>query len=108
MVDSLEDAQEETGLPGQSRFDDKTRPKTSSTANSLPPTTSFSMSPSQRRKEHLDSTKEQDLGEIKGEDDEARDDGGDFGVNAAKVSKAGVAKILGAGVICGGGIAAMR
>lgn len=35
-------------------------------------------------------------------------DGGDFGTQPAKVSRAGIAKILGAGFICGGGIAAMR
>ncbi|KAK4053883.1 hypothetical protein OIO90_003720 [Microbotryomycetes sp. JL221] len=36
------------------------------------------------------------------------DEGGDFGLRPATVSWAGVAKILGAGVICGGGIAAMH
>ncbi|KAM0791207.1 hypothetical protein ACM66B_005689 [Microbotryomycetes sp. NB124-2] len=35
-------------------------------------------------------------------------DGGDFGLRPATVSWTGIAKILGAGVICGGGIAAMH
>ena len=108
MVDSLEDVPDETEYAGQGRTDDKPRPKTSSTSNSLPPPSSFSRSASQRRKEASSTVKEQDPRDTKEEDDEIRDDGGDFGVHAAKVSKAGVAKILGAGVICGGGIAAMR
>ncbi|GAA5975721.1 hypothetical protein JCM11641_005847 [Rhodosporidiobolus odoratus] len=42
------------------------------------------------------------------EDDEDTADGGDFGVHAASVSRWGIAKVLIAGVICGGGIAAMH
>lgn len=45
------------------------------------------------------------------DDDEAEEkseDGGDFGVHAASVSRWGVAKVLLAGIVCGGGIAAMR
>ncbi|GAA5904048.1 hypothetical protein JCM6882_003811 [Rhodosporidiobolus microsporus] len=42
------------------------------------------------------------------EEDEKSEDGGDFGVNAATVSRWGVAKVLAAGVVCGGGIAAMH
>lgn len=42
------------------------------------------------------------------EDSAAAKDGGDFGTQPVKVSLAGAAKILGAGFICGGGIAAMR
>ncbi|GAA5915015.1 hypothetical protein JCM5296_003832 [Sporobolomyces johnsonii] len=41
-------------------------------------------------------------------DEDDSDDGGDFGMHSATVSKGGVAKILGAGIICGGGIAAMH
>lgn len=33
---------------------------------------------------------------------------GEFGANPARVSTGGILRILGAGVICGGGIAAMR
>lgn len=36
------------------------------------------------------------------------EDDGDFGVNPARVSAGGVIKILIAGFVCGGGIAAMR
>ncbi|BGP40448.1 hypothetical protein JCM10450v2_004430 [Rhodotorula kratochvilovae] len=42
------------------------------------------------------------------EEDEHSSDGGDFGVGAAKVSLWGVTKILLAGIVCGGGIAAMH
>ncbi|GAA5872863.1 hypothetical protein JCM8547_005721 [Rhodosporidiobolus lusitaniae] len=42
------------------------------------------------------------------EDDEASEDGGDFGVHAASLSAWGVAKVLIAGIVCGGGIAAMH
>ncbi|GAA5950722.1 hypothetical protein JCM21900_000492 [Sporobolomyces salmonicolor] len=45
---------------------------------------------------------------VDGEDEDDSDDGGDFGMHSATVSKGGVAKILGAGIICGGGIAAMH
>ncbi|KAK4702911.1 hypothetical protein P7C70_g3315, partial [Phenoliferia sp. Uapishka_3] len=39
---------------------------------------------------------------------EEDDDGGDFGLHPAKVSTVGVLTILGAGFLCGGGIAAMH
>lgn len=39
---------------------------------------------------------------------EADEDGGEFGTRPAKVSTAGIVKILAAGIIAGGGIAAMR
>ncbi|KAL8278451.1 hypothetical protein RQP46_009141 [Phenoliferia psychrophenolica] len=39
---------------------------------------------------------------------EDEDDGGDFGMHPASVSARGVVKILAAGLICGGGIAAMH
>ncbi|GAA6000073.1 hypothetical protein JCM10207_006038 [Rhodosporidiobolus poonsookiae] len=42
------------------------------------------------------------------DDDHSSADGGDFGVNAASVSRWGVIKVLMAGIVCGGGIAAMH
>ena len=42
------------------------------------------------------------------EEDDKSEDGGDFGVNSASVSRWGVFKVLMAGIVCGGGIAAMR
>lgn len=42
------------------------------------------------------------------EDEDETDDGGDFGVGGARLSASGVAKILLAGIVCGGGIAAMH
>lgn len=38
----------------------------------------------------------------------SEDDTGEFGMVPAKVSISGIAKIVGSGIICGGGIAAMR
>ncbi|KAM0753752.1 hypothetical protein T439DRAFT_377899 [Meredithblackwellia eburnea MCA 4105] len=38
----------------------------------------------------------------------SEDDGGDFGLNPTRVSLKGLFKILGAGFICGGGVAAMH
>ncbi|GAA5925475.1 uncharacterized protein JCM15063_005034 [Sporobolomyces koalae] len=56
----------------------------------------------------LRSTKHSSMGDSQDEEEDLQEDGGDFGVHTAKVSRAGVAKIIGAGVICGGGIAAMH
>jgi hypothetical protein len=42
------------------------------------------------------------------EEEEHSEDGGDFGVHAASLSAWGIAKVLIAGIVCGGGIAAMR
>ncbi|BGP02337.1 MHYT domain signaling protein [Rhodotorula toruloides] len=42
------------------------------------------------------------------DEDEETEDGGDFGVGGARLSGSGVAKILLAGIVCGGGIAAMH
>jgi hypothetical protein len=58
-------------------------------------------------------TAEKEMKEKRNEDDEEEEeerseDGGDFGVHAASVSAWGVAKVLIAGIVCGGGIAAMR
>ncbi|GAA5820515.1 hypothetical protein JCM11251_003025 [Rhodosporidiobolus azoricus] len=42
------------------------------------------------------------------EEEENSEDGGDFGVSSASVSRWGVFKVLMAGIVCGGGIAAMH
>ncbi|BGP24991.1 MHYT domain signaling protein [Rhodotorula toruloides] len=42
------------------------------------------------------------------DEDEETEDGGDFGVGGVRLSGSGVAKILLAGIVCGGGIAAMH
>ena len=108
VVDSLEDGLKFNGDAGEATTDDKIRPTTAQTdkssrwnnlSSALPKTSSGWESPA-KEKQRVEEGKE--------DDEEARDEGGDFGVHAARVSKAGVSKILGAGVICGGGIAAMR
>ncbi|GAA5948147.1 hypothetical protein JCM3765_007129 [Sporobolomyces pararoseus] len=105
VVDSLEDGDK---FDGDATLDDKVRPTTAQTdktsrfnnLSSALPKTKSGWESSAKEKQRVEDGKE--------DDEEARDDGGDFGVHAARVSKAGVAKILGAGVICGGGIAAMH
>lgn len=108
MVDSLEIRDG----PDLAQSDDIARPTTAQTDR----TARFSNFPSPAFQPSLPkilsggaaNSPEKQRKEQEEREDEAEDDGGDFGVHAAKVSKAGVAKILGAGVICGGGIAAMR
>ncbi|GAA5874518.1 hypothetical protein JCM16303_002891 [Sporobolomyces ruberrimus] len=108
MVDSLEIRDG----PDLAQSDDIARPTTAQTDR----TARFSNFPSPAFQPSLPkilsggaaNSPEKQRKEQEEREDEAEDDGGDFGVHAAKVSKAGVAKILGAGVICGGGIAAMH
>ncbi|GAA6050346.1 hypothetical protein JCM3770_002974 [Rhodotorula araucariae] len=64
-------------------------------AENLPPSSADGVRRNRRENDH-------------DEDDEASSDGGDFGVGAVKVSLWGVTKILLAGIVCGGGIAAMH
>lgn len=58
------------------------------------------------RPDSMDSTKKRAMDD--GDSFDSENDGGEFGVNPAGLSGWAIAKILGAGIICGGGVAGMR
>ncbi|GAA5893557.1 uncharacterized protein JCM6883_003558 [Sporobolomyces salmoneus] len=102
-VDSLEEGDKFEDEAPEER---KIRPTTAQTDKTTLSSISFM---AKNRSVWESSAKEKQREDEAGEDDEeAREERGEFGVHSATVSKAGVAKILGAGVICGGGIAAMH
>lgn len=68
----------------------------------------FNISLPKRRDSAFDDEKRPPPPGVDEDEDDESSDGGEFGIGAAKVSPWGVAKILLAGIVCGGGIAAMR
>ncbi|GAA6028392.1 hypothetical protein JCM8097_007009 [Rhodosporidiobolus ruineniae] len=60
------------------------------------------------KRSKLEDEKEKHRADEDEKDDDDSDDGGEFGIYAAKVSLWGAAKVLVAGIVCGGGIAAMH
>ncbi|GJN90806.1 hypothetical protein Rhopal_003820-T1 [Rhodotorula paludigena] len=68
----------------------------------------FNISLPKRRDSAFDDEKRPPPPDVDEDEDDESSDGGEFGIGAAKVSPWGVAKILLAGIVCGGGIAAMH